>query len=80
VLACDHDQTALAAPAVRAVKRAPRGELVRLPGGHYAPFMDQHEQAVEAQLSFLRRHLLAGEHSTGAGVHRGRAIASHDDE
>jgi hypothetical protein len=33
-------------------------ELVRLPGGHYAPFLDGHEPAVAAGLSFLRRHLL----------------------
>jgi pimeloyl-ACP methyl ester carboxylesterase len=58
VLACDQDQSALAEPAVRAAKRAPRGEVVRMPGGHYAPFLDGHEPAVEAELSFLRRHLL----------------------
>ena len=58
VLVCDQDQSALAWPAVAAAKRAPQGELARLPGGHYAPFLDAHEQAVEAELSFLRRHLL----------------------
>jgi pimeloyl-ACP methyl ester carboxylesterase len=58
VLVCDQDQTALAGPAAGAAQRAPRGELVRLPGGHYAPFMDGHEQAAGAELSFLRRHLL----------------------
>jgi pimeloyl-ACP methyl ester carboxylesterase len=58
VLVCDQDQSALAEPAVRAAQRAPRAELVRLPGGHYAPFMAAHEQAVDAELSFLRRHLL----------------------
>jgi uncharacterized protein len=58
VVACDQDQSALAGPAIRAAGRAPRGELVRLPGGHYAPFLEQHEQAVEAELEFLRRHLL----------------------
>jgi hypothetical protein len=47
-----------AGPAVRAANRAPRGELVRMPGGHYEPFLGGHEQAVEAELSFLRRHLL----------------------
>lgn len=60
VVVCDQDQSALAGPALRAVGRAPRGELVRLPGGHYAPFLDEHERAVEAELSFLRRHLLEG--------------------
>jgi uncharacterized protein len=58
VVACDQDQTALPGPAIRAARRAPRGELVRLPGGHYAPFLEQHEPAVEAELDFLRRHLL----------------------
>lgn len=58
VVACDQDQTNPPAPAVRAARRAPRGELFRVPGGHYAPFLAAHEQAVEAELSFLRRHLL----------------------
>jgi uncharacterized protein len=57
VLVCDQDRSALAEPAVRAAARAPRGELVRLPGGHYAPFLAVHEEALEAELSFLRRHL-----------------------
>jgi hypothetical protein len=29
-----------------------------MPGGHYEPFLAGHEQAAEAELSFLRRHLL----------------------
>jgi len=58
VVVCDADQTSLARPAVRAGRRAPRGEVVRLPGGHYAPFLDAHEQAVAAEVSFLRRHLV----------------------
>jgi pimeloyl-ACP methyl ester carboxylesterase len=58
VLVCDQDQSALARPAIRAARRAPRAELARIPGGHYAPFLDGHEQAVQAELSFLRRHLL----------------------
>ncbi|MEV5710909.1 alpha/beta hydrolase [Actinoallomurus sp. NPDC052274] len=58
VVVCEQDQTAPPGPAIRAARRAPRGELVRLPGGHYAPFLDAHEQAVDAELSFLRRHLL----------------------
>ena len=28
-----------------------------MPGGHYEPFLGGHERAVEAELSFLRRHL-----------------------
>jgi pimeloyl-ACP methyl ester carboxylesterase len=58
VLVCDQDRSALAAPAVAAANRAPGAELVRLPGGHYQPFLGGHEQAVTAELSFLRHHLL----------------------
>lgn len=60
VLAYDDDGVALAGPTVRAAQRAPRREVVRLPGGHYEPFMGGHDHAAEAQLSFLRRHLLDG--------------------
>jgi hypothetical protein len=62
VLVYDQDGTALAGPAVRAAKRAPSGEPVRLPGGHYEAFMDGHDDAVAIQLSFLRRQLLDGSH------------------
>jgi uncharacterized protein len=58
VLVCDDDQTSPPGAAIRAVGRAARGELARLPGGHYAPFLAEHERAVELELSFLRRHLL----------------------
>jgi pimeloyl-ACP methyl ester carboxylesterase len=58
VVVCDEDRSALAEPAVRAAEAAPAAELVRLPGGHYAPFLDAHEQAVAAELDFLRRHLI----------------------
>jgi pimeloyl-ACP methyl ester carboxylesterase len=57
VIVCEDDRSALAAPAIRVANRAPRGELLRLPGGHYEPFLDSHARAVEAQLSFLDRHL-----------------------
>ncbi|WCB95485.1 Quorum-quenching protein AidA [Baekduia alba] len=59
VLAYEDDQSALPGPAVRAGERAPRGEVRRLPGDHYAPFMEGYEQAVELQLAFLRRQLVA---------------------
>jgi pimeloyl-ACP methyl ester carboxylesterase len=58
VIVCDNDQSALAAPAVRAAAQAPRAELVRLPGGHYEPFRAGFEQVVAAELDFLRRALL----------------------
>ena len=58
VVVCDQDQSALAGPAVRAARRAPQAELVHLAGGHYAPFLDGHDQTAAAELSFLRAHLL----------------------
>ena len=58
VLACDQDQTALPEPAAAAAIRAPAAELVRLPGGHYEPFLGGRQKAVDAEVSFLRRHLL----------------------
>jgi fermentation-respiration switch protein FrsA (DUF1100 family) len=65
VLAFEQDGAALGPPAVRAGQRAPRGEVVRLPGGHYESYLDGHERAVEVQLSFLRRHLLGGSEPSG---------------
>lgn len=58
VLVCDQDRTALVEPSVRAAGQARDAELVRLPGGHYAPFTSEHERAVDAELSFLRRRVL----------------------
>jgi pimeloyl-ACP methyl ester carboxylesterase len=57
VVVADQDQSALAEPAVRAARRAPRGELVRVPGGHYEPFLGGHERVVAAELAFLDQHL-----------------------
>jgi uncharacterized protein len=58
VVVADQDQSALAQPAVDAANRAPQAVLVRVPGGHYAPFLEEHEHVVEAELGFLRRQLL----------------------
>ncbi|MEV6554274.1 alpha/beta fold hydrolase [Nocardia sp. NPDC051756] len=58
VLVGNQDQTAPPGPSVQAAQRALQGKVVRVPGGHYAPFLDAHEQAIEAELSFLRVHLL----------------------
>ena len=43
-----------------------------MPGGHYEPFLGGHEQATEAELSFLGRHLLdpVGEASLPSGRHQ----------
>lgn len=58
VVASEDDGVTPPGPAIRAAKRAPRGELARLPGGHYAAYLGGHEQSVDVLQSFLRRHLL----------------------
>lgn len=57
VLVCEDDKSAYPPAAIAAARRAPNAELVRLPGGHYAPFLEAHEQAAAAQIAFLTRHL-----------------------
>jgi len=52
------DRSALAGPALKVARRAPRAEILQVDGGHYAAFLDQHEAVVTAELDFLRRHLL----------------------
>jgi len=54
-------------------------ELVRMPGGHYAPFLDGHEPAVDAELSFLHRHLLDPAGSTPRTPTRPAEAATHAD-
>ncbi|GAA0572907.1 alpha/beta hydrolase [Paractinoplanes ferrugineus] len=51
------DQTNLPGPAVKMARRAPRHELLELSGHHYAPFLDEHDTVVAAELDFLERHL-----------------------
>lgn len=58
LVVCDDDQSVLAGPAIQVARKAPGAELVRLPGGHYAPFLAEHDRAVEAELAFLHRHLV----------------------
>jgi uncharacterized protein len=43
------DQTVLVAPALKAARRAPAGEILRVDGTHYAAFLDQHETVVAAE-------------------------------
>lgn len=57
VVVCEGDQAAAPQAASVAARRAPRGELLRLSGGHYAPFLESHERAVDAELAFLHTHL-----------------------
>ncbi|MDL4814123.1 alpha/beta hydrolase [Actinomadura opuntiae] len=59
VVVCDEDTTTLPSAVIQVAEQAPQGEAVHLPGSHYAPFLAAHEQAVDAELSFLQRHLLA---------------------
>lgn len=59
VVVADQDQTALAQPSVDAAAQVPTAELLRVPGGHYAPFLEQHEVVVEAEIAFLTKHLVA---------------------
>lgn len=58
VVVIKDDQSTPPDRAMRAAKRAPRGEFVLLEGQHYAPFLDAHETAVQAEIAFLQRHLL----------------------
>jgi uncharacterized protein len=53
------DRTNLPGPAIRMARKAPRHEILEVAGPHYAPFMDEHETVVAAQLDFLERHLSA---------------------
>jgi dienelactone hydrolase len=57
VVVADQDQSVLPGPALRMASRVAQATLVRVPGGHYAPFLDQHATVVEAELDFLRGHL-----------------------
>ena len=59
LIVAENDQSVLAGPALRAAARATAAMVMRIPGGHYAPFLDQHEAVVTAELEFLERHLCA---------------------
>jgi len=63
------DQSVLAAPALKAARRAPGAEILQVHGEHYAAFLDQHETVVAAELDFLGRRLLK----------EGPATATHTD-
>jgi uncharacterized protein len=63
VLAAERDDTTPAAPAIKAAERAPNAQLVRLPLGHFDPYVgEQFEEVVTAQTEFLAHHLL-GRHA-----------------
>ncbi|MBO0847716.1 MAG: hypothetical protein J2P22_20135, partial [Nocardioides sp.] len=56
-VAAEQAQSVLVKPAIRLAGRVADSTLVRVPGGHYAPFLEQHEAVVEAELAFFRDHL-----------------------
>ncbi|MGV9679814.1 alpha/beta hydrolase [Nocardia sp. NPDC003482] len=72
VLVHEEDGVAPHEPAARAGRRAPHGEVVRLPGGHYAGFLDGFDAAVTAQLNFLRRRLVSSPTRTRSARPPGR--------
>jgi pimeloyl-ACP methyl ester carboxylesterase len=55
---CDDDLSAPSDLTEKVASRVPAGEIARLPGRHYAPFMEAHEEAVDVQVAFLRARLL----------------------
>jgi dienelactone hydrolase len=58
VCVCDEDQTTPPGPAARVAARAPRGEAVHYPIGHFAIYEGAaFDRAVGDQIAFLRRHL-----------------------
>lgn len=57
VIAAEDDESVLAAPAARVASEAANSELLRIPGGHYAPVLEQHEVVVSAEAAFLNQHL-----------------------
>jgi hypothetical protein len=58
VQVADEDVVTPPAPAMRAARRAPCGELRRYPGGHFDIYLGEaFERAVADQLAFLGRAL-----------------------
>ena len=58
VVVANDDQSVLATPARAVAEQAPQGELLCVNGGHYAPFLGEHERVVRAELAFLDAHVL----------------------
>jgi hypothetical protein len=58
VCVCDEDQTTPPGPAVRMGEKAPRGEVVHYPVGHFDIYVGEaFDRAVADQTAFLRREL-----------------------
>jgi pimeloyl-ACP methyl ester carboxylesterase len=57
---CEHDRLCAPGPAMKVAEKAPQGELVRYPVGHFALYQGEwFERAVTRQAEFLARHLSA---------------------
>jgi uncharacterized protein len=53
-----------------AIRRAPIAELVEIPGGHYAPFIDGFDLSVATEIAFLQRHAIEAASATNVGANR----------
>jgi fermentation-respiration switch protein FrsA (DUF1100 family) len=72
VCVCDRDETTPPAPAAQLAERAPRGEVVRYPIGHFDIYTGAaFERAVSDQVAFLRRVLLPAPVPEPAAAARG---------
>lgn len=60
VISYQQDQLAVPRRAERAGKRAPKGQVVSLPGGHFEFLLAGYDESLRVQLQFLERHLLDG--------------------
>jgi pimeloyl-ACP methyl ester carboxylesterase len=58
VMVYDDDRSVLTGPPTKVAERAPRGEVIRLPGDHYAAFEEARDATLQAEIAFLRRHLV----------------------
>ena len=55
---CDEDSVAPAEATLRHAAKAPRGEILRYPVGHFDIYVgDQFENVISDQLTFLRTHV-----------------------
>jgi len=71
LVVCDEDAITPPVPAADAAGRAPRGELLRLSGGHYAVYEGVgFERAVTAQIAFLNRSVANPSLVAGVGAAR----------
>ena len=75
VLGYEQDQIAAPKAAARAGRRAPAGEVVTRPGGHFEFLLDGYDEALANQRAFLTRHLLPAQDGARNGA-SGEAMAA----